>query len=60
MDQVSKDERLSKLSLFGERSLRRALSEYVRHYHPSEIIKAKATSYSFRRFILRYYHQEAA
>jgi putative transposase len=29
----AKDECLSKLILFGERSLRRALSEYVQHYH---------------------------
>jgi hypothetical protein len=28
-----KEECLSKLILFGERSLRRALSEYVKHYH---------------------------
>jgi putative transposase len=28
-----KEECLSKLILFGERSLRRALSEYVEHYH---------------------------
>ena len=28
-----KDECLSKIILFGERSLRRALSEYVKHYH---------------------------
>src|ERR1035437_8737754 len=28
-----KDECLSKIILFGERSLRRALSEYVEHYH---------------------------
>jgi putative transposase len=29
----ARDECLSKLILFGERSLTRALSEYVRHYH---------------------------
>jgi hypothetical protein len=28
-----KEECLSKVLLFGERSLRRALSEYVEHYH---------------------------
>ena len=28
-----KDECLSKIILFGERSLRRAMSEYVTHYH---------------------------
>ena len=28
-----KDECLSRIILFGERSLRRALSEYVKHYH---------------------------
>ena len=28
-----KEECLSKIILFGERSLRRALSEYVEHYH---------------------------
>jgi hypothetical protein len=45
----AKDECLSKLILFGERSLRRALSEYVQHYHvPSETIKAEATSCCFR------------
>jgi putative transposase len=29
----AKEERLSKLILFGERSLRRAMKEYVAHYH---------------------------
>jgi putative transposase len=29
----AKEECLSKLILFGERSLRRAMSEYVAHYH---------------------------
>jgi len=28
-----KDECLSKIILFGDRSLRRAMSEYVTHYH---------------------------
>ena len=28
-----KEECLSKVILFGERSLRRALNEYVEHYH---------------------------
>jgi hypothetical protein len=28
-----KEECLSKIILFGERSLRRALGEYVEHYH---------------------------
>src|SRR5674476_1278980 len=41
-----KDECLSKIILFGERSLRRALSEYVEHYHAmlSGIIKGSLTS----------------
>jgi putative transposase len=29
----AKDECLSKIILFGERSLRRAMKEYVEHYH---------------------------
>ena len=38
---------LSKLILFGETSLRRALREYLIHYH-AEIIKVKAISCSFQ------------
>ena len=39
-----KDECLSKIILFGDRSLRRAVSEYVAHYTLSEIIKESPTS----------------
>jgi transposase InsO family protein len=39
-----KEECLSKVILFGERSLRRALSEYVGHSMPSGITKGRAMS----------------
>jgi aminotransferase class V len=38
------EECLSKLVLFGERSLRRALRQYVEHSMPSEIIRGRAMS----------------
>jgi len=38
-----KDDCLSKLILFGETSLRRALHDYLMHYHANEIIRVKAT-----------------
>ena len=71
----AKDECLSKLILFGERSLRRALSEYVRHCHaernhqgrgnvllfPRLAVGHRARSVQCRkRLLLRYYHREAA
>jgi hypothetical protein len=34
---------LSKIILFGERSLRRALSEYVAHYHAAERVNDSET-----------------
>jgi transposase InsO family protein len=43
-----KEECLSKVILFGERSLRRALSEYVDIITPSGIIRGSATSCCFR------------
>jgi hypothetical protein len=39
-----KEECLSKVILFGEGSLRRALSEYVEHYHAERNHQGKATS----------------
>src|SRR5262245_38479003 len=39
-----KHECLSKVILFGERSLRRALSEYVEHYHAERNHQARAIS----------------
>ena len=39
-----KEECLSKVILFGERSLRRALSEYVEHYHAERNHRGRATS----------------
>jgi hypothetical protein len=38
---------LSKVILFGERSLRRALSEYVDHYHEERNHQGRATSCYF-------------
>ena len=38
-----KDECLSKLILFGETSLRRALNEYIEHYHSEGNHQARAT-----------------
>jgi hypothetical protein len=43
-----KEECLSKLILFGERSLRRALTEYVAHFHAERNHQGKAISYCFR------------
>ena len=71
-----KEECLSKIILFGERSLR-ALSEYVAHYHAERNHQGKSNILLFRRAIetcrdgpvqcrerlgglLSYYHQEAA
>ncbi len=42
-----KEECLSKVSLFGERSLRRALSNYLDQSMASEIIRGRATSCCF-------------
>jgi hypothetical protein len=39
-----KEECLCKVILFGERSLRRALSEYVEHFHANGITKGRAMS----------------
>src|SRR5450830_348308 len=44
-----KDECLSKLILFGERSLRRALNEYVVHYHAERNHQGKSNVLLFRR-----------
>ena len=62
--------------LFGERSLRRALSEYVDHYHAERNHQGKGNVLLFPRAtrqregpveccerlggLLRYYHREAA
>ena len=43
-----KEEALSKLVLFGEASLRRVLSDYLVHFMPNAIIKAKAMSCYFQ------------
>ena len=40
-----KQECLSKLILFGEGSLRRALAEFLEHYPPNAITRAKVMSY---------------
>ena len=40
---------LSKVMLFGERSLRRALSEYVAHYHAERNHQGKGNVLLFRR-----------
>ena len=45
-----KEECLSKLILFGERSLRRALSEYVAHYHAERNHQGSPTSCCFLCF----------
>jgi hypothetical protein len=66
-----RDECLSKVILFGERSLRRALSEYVEHFHAERNHQGKGRDADVRREgsvqcrkrlggLLRYYHQEAA
>jgi hypothetical protein len=44
-----KEECLSRVILFGERSLRRAASEYVEHYHAGEITGGRAISCCFLR-----------
>jgi putative transposase len=44
-----KEECLSKIILFGERSLRRALSEYVSHYHAERNHQGKSNVLLFRR-----------
>src|SRR5882757_4486049 len=44
-----KDECLSKVILFGERSLRRALSEYVEHYHAERNHQGKGNVLLFPR-----------
>jgi putative transposase len=44
-----KDECLSKVLLFGERSLRRALSEYVKHYHAERNHQGKGNVLLFPR-----------
>jgi hypothetical protein len=44
-----KDECLSKIILFGERSLRRALSGYVAHYHAERNHQGKSNVLLFRR-----------
>jgi putative transposase len=71
-----KEECLSKVILFGERSLRRALSEYVEHFHAERNHQGKGNVLLFPRTnirrdgpvqcrerlgeLLRYYHQEEA
>ena len=44
-----KEECLSKVILFGERSLRRALSEYVAHYHAERNHQGKSNVLLFPR-----------
>ena len=44
-----KDECLSKIILFGERSLRRALGEYVEHYHAERNHQGKGNVLLFPR-----------
>src|ERR1700737_1029260 len=44
-----KEECLSKIIVFGERSLRRALSEYVTHYHAERNHQGKSNVLLFRR-----------
>ena len=67
---------LSKVILFGERSLRRALSEYVHHFHAERNHQGKGNVLLFPRGpnirdgpvqcrerlggLLRFYHREAA
>ena len=46
-----KEECLSKIILFGERSLRRALSEYVEHYHAERNHQGKSNVLLFRRVV---------
>jgi hypothetical protein len=49
MGQVGEGRVLSKIILFGERSLRRALSEYVAHYHAEQNHQGKSNVLLFRR-----------
>lgn len=49
--QSVKQECLSRLILFGECSLRRALDEFLEHYHGERITRAKAMSYCSLRKI---------
>jgi putative transposase len=44
-----KEECLSRIILFGERSLRRALSEYIEHYHAERNHQGKSNVLLFRR-----------
>ena len=44
-----KEECLSKVVLFGERSLRRALSEYVEHFHAERNHQGKGNVLLFPR-----------
>ena len=44
-----KEERLPKVILFGERSLRRALSDYVEHFHAERNHQGKGSTCSFPR-----------
>ena len=44
-----KEECLSKVILFGERSLRRALSEYVDHFHAERNHQGKGNALLFPR-----------
>ena len=46
-----KEECLSKIILLGERSLRRALSEYVEHYHAERNHQGKSNVLLFRRVV---------
>jgi Integrase core domain len=45
----AKDECLSKIILFGERSLRRAIKEYVEHYHTERNHQGKGNVLLFQR-----------
>jgi putative transposase len=45
-----KEECLCKVILFGERSLRRALSEYVEHYHAERNHQGKDNVLLFSRY----------
>jgi putative transposase len=72
----AKEECLSKLVLFGERSLRRAMREYVAHYHAERNHQGKSNVLLFPRVtetrcdtlecrerlggLLCYYHRDAA
>jgi putative transposase len=58
----AKDECLSKIIFFGERSLRRAMKEYVEHYHTVTEVRCENPLRCRERLggLLRYYHQNAA